>query len=209
MRVYVATANAGKLRELQALFAPDEFELVTADRYESPAEGDTSYGDNAALKALALHARLVREGIAANVLADDSGIEVAALARRPGVLTAYYGGAAATWPERRRRLIDELAATGSPDRAARFVCAMHFVGGDGREFASMATVTGEIAYEDRGAAGFSFDPIFVYPPLARTFAELIDDEKNRVSHRAVAAAGLIAEVRASYRVRNHRTRGKN
>jgi XTP/dITP diphosphohydrolase len=194
VKVYVATRNAGKLREMEALFAGAPFEPATFPDYADPVEGDVSYADNAALKAHALHGQLRRAGIAGDVLADDSGLEVFALDCRPGVLTAFYGGAELPWSERRRKLIAELAARGSDDRRARFVCALHFVSAGGREFATMGTVDGEIATEERGELGFSFDPVFLYLPAGRTFAEMTAEEKNRVSHRAIAAAGLVAEL---------------
>ena len=191
MTVYVATKNAGKLRELEALFAGAPFELKTFDAYADPVEGDASYADNAALKARALDAQLRQAGLAGNVLADDSGLEVHALGGRPGVLTAYYGGPGLTWSERRRRLLDELAAHGDgADRRARFVCALHFIDATGREVATTGAVDGEIAGEERGQLGFSFDPVFFYRPAGRTFAELSAIEKNRVSHRAIAAMAL-------------------
>ena len=194
MKVYIATRNAGKLRELEALFAGSGVVLATFAEYAEPVEGDVSYADNAALKAHALHAQLRQAGIEGNVLADDSGLEVYALDRRPGVLTAFYGGAELPWPERRRKLIAELADSGSDDRRARFVCALHFVSAAEREFATLGTVDGEVALEERGELGFSFDPVFFYPPARRTFAEMTAEEKNRVSHRAIAVAGLIAEL---------------
>jgi len=192
MDLYVATKNAGKLRELEAVFAGSGFELRTFDAYVDPVEGDSSYPDNAALKARALRAQLQRAGVAGHVLADDSGLEVLALGGRPGVLTAYYGGADISWSKRRRKLLDELAARGvGAERRARFVCALHFIEAAGRELTAQGTVDGEIAPEERGERGFSFDPVFFYPPEARTFAELSAAEKNRVSHRAVAAAALL------------------
>jgi XTP/dITP diphosphohydrolase len=194
VKVYVATKNFGKLREMETLFDVASLELATFAEYEDPIEGDTSYADNAALKARALHAQLQRLGRKANVLADDSGLEVYALDRRPGVLTAYYGGAEMSWPQRRRRLIEELAETGSDDRRARFVCAMHFIDIEGREFAAMGTVDGEITTAERGDGGFSFDPVFQYGKNGLTFAEMNGEEKNRVSHRAIAAHGLVAAV---------------
>ena len=196
MRVYVATKNSGKLREMEQLFAGAPFALATFDGYEDPAEGDTSYADNAALKARALHAQMQRAGRPGHVLADDSGLEVYALDRRPGVLTAFYGGAELPWTERRRKLLQELdaAPNGRTDRRARFVCALHFIDVGGREFATLGTVDGEIAETEAGDLGFSFDPVFRYPPAGRTFAEMSAEEKNRVSHRAIAAAGLMAAV---------------
>jgi XTP/dITP diphosphohydrolase len=196
MCVYVATKNGGKLREMEQLFAGAPFSLATYDGYEDPVEGDTSYADNAALKSRSLHAQLQRAGRPANVLADDSGLEVYALDHRPGVLTAFYGGSGLTWSERRARLLHELDAVagGSTDRRARFVCALHFIDANGREFATMATVDGEIAQAEAGEQGFSFDPVFRYPPAGRTFAEMSAEEKNRVSHRAIAAAALVAAL---------------
>ncbi len=194
MRVYAATKNAGKLRELEQLFAGSPFAIAVYGEYEDPVEGETSYADNAALKARALHAQLRRANRPANVLADDSGLEVFALDRRPGVLSAFYGGAGAAWSERRRKLLAELAAVGGTDRRARFVCALHFIDERGRELAALGTVDGEIAPAERGELGFSFDPVFRYPPFDATFAELSPERKNAVSHRAVAVAALLAAV---------------
>jgi XTP/dITP diphosphohydrolase len=190
--VYVATKNAGKLRELQTLFAPAGWMLLPYADYQDPAEGEASYAENAALKARALAAQLRRAGITAAALGDDSGLEVRALGGRPGVLSARYGGAAASWAERRQMLLAELTATRSPDRGARFVCALHLVESDGSEFAVAADVSGLLPLTERGAQGFSYDPIFEYPPVGRTFAELSEAEKNAVSHRGRAVAALLA-----------------
>jgi XTP/dITP diphosphohydrolase len=194
--VYVATSNAGKLREMEALFVAAPFVLAAFADYVSPVEGDASYTDNAALKARALHAQLREAGLPANVLADDSGLEVEALGGRPGVLTAEYGGNDVSWSDRRRRLLAEVAdAPAGEARRARFVCALHLIDDAGRELSAQGAVEGEIASEERGERGFSFDPIFFYPPLGRTFAELTAREKNQVSHRAVAAASLRSLMR--------------
>ncbi len=196
MTVYVATKNAGKLREFESLFAGSPLRPATFDAYADPVEGDSSYVENAALKARALHAQLRAAGIAGSVLADDSGLEVRALGGRPGVLTAYYGGPGLRWSERRRALLAELAAcSGGADRWARFVCALHFIEARGHELATFGTVEGEIAPQERGELGFSFDPVFFYPPLGRTFAELSAAEKNGVSHRACAVAALLGAIR--------------
>lgn len=196
MRVYVATKNAGKLREMEQLFATSPFELRTYAAYRDPVEGDVSYAENAALKARALFKQLRAAKLTGSVLADDSGIEVLALDGRPGVMTAHYGGDGLTWAERRRALLEELRSSRVADRCARFVCALHFIDEDGRELASFGTVEGEIALEERGELGFSFDPIFLYPAAERTFAELSAEEKNRVSHRAKAATQLLAEMQS-------------
>ena len=196
--LYVATKNAGKLRELRAMFARAGIAVETYSAYVDVAEGETSYAVNAALKAQALRAQLVAQGIAAAVLGDDSGLEVRALGDRPGVLSARYGVSDATWSQRRHGLIGELDRTGSTDRAARFVCALHYVDAGGRETAVLETIDGEIATTERGDDGFSYDPIFVVPDRGgRTFAELPAEEKNRISHRARAVDALLARLATS------------
>jgi XTP/dITP diphosphohydrolase len=192
--VYAATKNAGKLVELRELFAASGWSIDTYEGYPDVEEGDRSYAENAALKAVALHDRLRADGIAAAVLGDDSGIEVAALDGRPGVLSARYGGPDATWAERRARLLAEIAESGGADRAARFVCALHYIAADGHALAVQADVAGLIADSERGSAGFSYDPIFLYPPAGKTFAELDAAQKNAVSHRGRAVARLLAAV---------------
>ena len=166
--------------------------LRNYDAYRDPVEGEQSYTDNAALKANALRAQLLAAGIVADVLADDSGLEVAALDGRPGVVTADYGGAGLTWARRRRVVLDELAASGTTDRSARFVCHLHFIAADGEVVTAFGEVWGRIASEDHGASGFSFDPIFAYGTDGRAFAELSAMEKNEVSHRAEAVRVLLS-----------------
>jgi XTP/dITP diphosphohydrolase len=196
LRIFAATKNAGKLRELRALFAPWGWRLEGYREYADVVEGTVSYSDNAALKARALRGQLVAAGMSGAVLGDDSGLEVAALSGRPGVLSARYGGAAASWPERRRALLAELEASGSSDRHARFVCALHLIGESGDEFAVECDVKGVMAPAERGDAGFSYDAIFEYPPLGQTFAQLSEEEKNAVSHRGRAVRALVEMVSA-------------
>jgi len=192
--VYLATKNAGKREEFDALFAGTPIALRTYAAYRDPLEGEHSYTDNAALKANALREQLLAAGIAADVLADDSGLEVDALDGRPGVITADYGGAGLTWAERRRVVLDELAAQGDVDRSARFVCYLHFIAADGAVMTAFGDVRGRIATEERGVSRISFDSIFAYGADGRTFAELSPEEKNAVSHRAVAVARLLDEI---------------
>ncbi len=192
MLVYVATHNAGKLRELQAIFAPVGWTLAAYGGYRDVAEGDQSYAENAALKARALFTQIAQRD-AANVLGDDSGLEVAALGGRPGIRSARYGGESSTWAQRRSQLLTELAPFTDAERSARFVCALHFVAREGIETAAAATYDGSIARRERGHAGFSYDSIFVGDD-GRTFAELSDIEKNHRSHRRLAADALLAAL---------------
>jgi XTP/dITP diphosphohydrolase len=166
--------------------------LHAYEAYVDPAEGDNSYLDNAALKARALASQMRAAGVSAPVLGDDSGLEVDVLGGRPGVLSARYGGEEASWGQRRALLLAELAALPHADRTARFICALHLVGIDGREYAVVEDVEGEIAQAERGEWGFGYDAIFSYPPLGRTFGELMEEEKNAVSHRLRAVRALLA-----------------
>jgi XTP/dITP diphosphohydrolase len=195
VRVYLASKNAGKRAEFQALLAGTGIELLEFPGYRDVDEGESDYAENAALKARALREQLLSAGIEAAVLADDSGLEVTALDGRPGVITAYYGGSDLTWPERREYVLSELSRSDSSDRGARFVCYLHFIDEDGVETAVNASVDGTIATRDRGEHGFSFDPIFVYPAAQKTFSELTANEKNAVSHRRRAVAALLHELR--------------
>ena len=206
MLVFAATKNVGKLRELEAIFAPLGWAIESDPLYADPPEGETSYAENAALKARALRAQLLARGIVAPVLGDDSGLEVTALDARPGVLSARYGAAGASWAERRAELRAELEGTGSADRSARFVCALHFIDAEGSEYAAERDVRGEIAREERGDGGFSYDALFLYPPRGLTFAELSETEKNTVSHRAAAALALSEACSAAHGSGVHTTR---
>lgn len=193
METYLATTNPGKLAEITAMFAGSALNLRSYDGYAAPEEGETSYVDNALIKARALRAQLRLAGNAsAAVLADDSGIEIAAFGGAPGVLSARYGGEDAPWPQRRAHLLRELGD--ADDRAARFVCVMAFIDPDGREIVVKGEVDGEIAREERGDGGFGYDPLFYYPPVGRTFAQIDAAEKNRLSHRGRAAHALIAAL---------------
>ncbi|MBV9271661.1 MAG: RdgB/HAM1 family non-canonical purine NTP pyrophosphatase [Candidatus Eremiobacteraeota bacterium] len=194
MKTFVATKNLGKLDELKAIFRDSPLELDTYPLYQDVEEGDESYAQNAALKARALAEQLRQGGIRAAVLADDSGLEVFALDGRPGVLSARYAGKEATWPERRARLLEELRDVPDDKRGAKFCCAIMLVTDDGREIPGYGEVEGTITREERGRFGFGFDPIFNYEHANKSFAELAEEEKNRVSHRRRAADILLENL---------------
>lgn len=196
MKTYLASTNAGKLRELEALFAGSEFELVTYPDYRETAENAPSYVGNAILKARALAQQLREAGLEAAVLADDSGIEVDALGGRPGLRSARYAGPESGWPERRALLLSELQGVPEPLRTARFVCVMVLLV-PGRELlTSLGVVEGHVLRAERGTGGFGYDPLFLYAPAGRSFAELSPQEKNAVSHRHRAADALLAAARS-------------
>ena len=147
MLVYVATTNQGKLLELRELTAGSSLHLMVDDSYVAATEGESSYAENAAIKAHALRNSLLERGITAAVIADDSGLEIDALDGRPGVLSARYGGDL-TWEERRRYILGEMAD--QANRKARFVCVLHFIDELNNEIVSHAYVDGEITMEERG-----------------------------------------------------------
>ncbi|HET9392882.1 MAG TPA: RdgB/HAM1 family non-canonical purine NTP pyrophosphatase [Candidatus Rubrimentiphilum sp.] len=196
MKTFVASKNLGKIGELRQILASSEIDLDTYPLYAEPAEGETSYAENAALKARQLHKQLGDAGIQGAVLADDSGLEVAALDGRPGVLSARYLSADATWAARREGVLEELTGVPPDKRTAKFCCAMMLLLDDGTELTGYGEVRGVIADAERGKFGFGYDPIFLYPPTGKTFAELADNEKNRVSHRRRAADGLLMALRS-------------
>jgi XTP/dITP diphosphohydrolase len=197
MRTFVATKNAGKLREMRAIFEGSPLQLETFVDYRDVEETSDSYEGNASLKALALYEQLRAAGIEAAVLADDSGLEVDALGGRPGIYSARYGGENLTWPNRRALLLDELADVVPEGRGARFVSALALVEPHGRARTVRGIVEGRITEHEAGEHGFGYDPLFWYPPRSRTFAQLDPGDKNRVSHRQRAADALLASLRDS------------
>ncbi len=198
MKTYVATHNRDKLRELQQIFAASPLQLAEYDGFGEVEEDGQSYADNARLKADALFEHLRQLGTGGwAVIADDSGLEVAALGGRPGVLSARYGGPRLSWPQRRARLLGELHDVPAEKRAAKFCCAMHLITAMGERFASYGEVAGSIALQESGKFGFGYDPIFCCRSSLTTFADLSESEKNMISHRHNAAVSLLSVLGAA------------
>jgi XTP/dITP diphosphohydrolase len=195
MKTFVATKNLGKLDEIKAILSGTELELDTYPLYAEAPEPEHNYAGNAESKAKSLWKQLRDAGVHGAVLADDSGIEVAALSGRPGVLSARYGGREITWAARREKLLEELANVPAEQRAAKFCCAMMLILESGEQFTGYGEVEGVVAGEEAGPHGFGYDPIFYYPPAGKTFAQLDEDEKNRISHRRRAADALLEALR--------------
>ncbi len=191
MTLVLATANAGKVRELRALLADLDIPIRTlADFPGAPSVAETapSYLGNARAKA---HAVASFCGLPA--LADDSGLEVDALGGAPGVRSARFAAdALGETGDRANTALLLRRLEGVPDgrRTARFRCVVVVARPDGKELSAEGLCEGRIARDPRGDAGFGYDPVFVYPPLGRTFAELTSEEKDRVSHRARAIGQL-------------------
>lgn len=181
----LGTRNPGKVKEITNILEGSGWLLclLTAfDDVESPEENGETYADNAILKA---RAYAVATGLFA--LADDSGLEVAALAGAPGVFSARYAGESASDADRRELLLSELAKTGSKDRGARFVAVVAIASPDGKILnVSEGICEGTITFTPRGHGGFGYDPLFIPHGYDQTFAELPENIKNRISHRALA-----------------------
>jgi XTP/dITP diphosphohydrolase len=183
----LSTRNAHKVREFNRLLAPAEISVVPLpDEVTLPPEDGDTFADNALPKA-----RAAAQATGRIAIADDSGIEAAALDGRPGVRSARYAGPEATDAENLAKLMEE-APVGS---ALRYVCALAYVdpiGGTERVF--LGYCTGHLAAQARGSHGFGYDPAFLPDGdyEGRTMAELTDSEKDAVSHRARAVAELLA-----------------
>lgn len=183
-RLILATANAGKVAELSGLVREwgvrEVRSLADMPGVALPDEDGATYADNAALKA-----RAVAAATGLPALADDSGLEVEALAGAPGVRSARF---APSDGERITRLLDALR--GVTDRRARFRAVVVLAWPDGREERAEGVCEGRIAEAATGGGGFGYDPVFVADALGRTFAEATAEEKARVSHRAGAVRAL-------------------
>jgi XTP/dITP diphosphohydrolase len=182
MRVVLATTNTGKIFELTRALSSLGIQTQGLDDLAGNDEVETgsTFEENALLKARHYH------GLSGLItIADDSGLEVQALGGAPGVRSARYAGPNATDSERTRRLLQEMRKREVSDRAARFVCAAAIAWNEG-ERVFVGTVDGVILNEPRGKCGFGYDPVFYYPPIRKTFAELEPDEKWEVSHRGKA-----------------------
>jgi XTP/dITP diphosphohydrolase len=188
MQLLIASGNVHKLEEMRHLLCGVAVDVVGPGdlllRLDVEETGST-YAENAEIKARA-YARA--SGLAA--LADDSGLEVAALAGAPGLYSARFGGPGLTDEDRLRMLLKHLEATPLGARAARFRCSLSLVAPSGRTWQAEGRCDGSIATRPSGACGFGYDPVFIVAGVGRTMAELSADEKNRVSHRARAVAAL-------------------
>jgi XTP/dITP diphosphohydrolase len=207
----LATANVAKARELAALLTGIPYRLRTLADFPGvtlPPEGADSYVENALAKARAAAAES-----GALALADDSGLEVDALGGAPGVLSARYGGEGLSDAERCAKLLEALKGVLPLKRSARFRCVIAIVEPAGREATPAgreatpagreATVEGKVdgilLDETVGTGGFGYDPIFYYPPLDATFAQLSAEEKQSVSHRGIAIARARALLQSWHR----------
>jgi XTP/dITP diphosphohydrolase len=187
--ILAATGNAHKVREMSAILAPAGVRLLSAQEFggiPDVVEDSTTFRGNALKKACAVALATGR-----TVVADDSGLEVAALGGEPGVYSARYAGEGGNDGRNVRKLLAKLE--GVADRRARFVCVIAVATPSGPVGTAEGEVSGHIAYEPRGSGGFGYDPVFVPDGYEQTFAELPAQVKNGMSHRGRALAAALAQ----------------
>ena len=189
-RLILATRNAHKTSEIRSLIG-ESFEVLDATAFpEFPEieETGSTFLENARLKAVGISRRI--DGW---VLSDDSGLEVAALGGAPGVWSSSYGGEEGNHAKNNALLLAETA--GVADRSARFCCTMVLARGGVEQAHFVGTVEGRLAETLQGAGGFGYDPLFIPAGHERTFAELGEEIKNSLSHRARALAQAVDFLR--------------
>ncbi len=188
MTLLVATTNPGKLREILPLLAGTRARLVTlADLppIPEPEESGATFWENARLKALAYS-----RAAGMPTVAEDSGLVIDALAGEPGVRSARFLGADASYPDRFAEIFRRLRDVSGAPHTARFVTALAVADGESLIFETETRIEGVLAPAPAGAHGFGYDPIFFYPPFGRTTGELTLHQKAAVSHRARAFRDL-------------------
>ena len=185
MKFLVATTNPNKIREIRSLLSGTACDLVTLadiDPIPEPEEIGLTFWENARLKALAY-----AKGSGLVSVAEDSGLEVDAMNGEPGIYSARFMGASASYPQRFQEIFRRIQGR---DRSARFVTALAVARGREILFETETAVEGEIAPHPAGEHGFGYDPIFFYPPFQLTTAQVSDQDKASVSHRARAFKDL-------------------
>jgi len=184
-RLLLGTRNPGKVKEIASILQDVGWTFSSLEEFaslESPEENGATYAENAIIKA-----RFYATATGRCALADDSGLEVDALAGAPGVFSARYAGEGASDADRRALLLSELARIEANERRARFVSAVAIAAADGTVLnVSEGTCEGRIIFAPRGQGGFGYDPLFVPDGYNQTFAELSAAIKNVISHRARA-----------------------
>jgi XTP/dITP diphosphohydrolase len=193
VRLVLASRNAHKLRELNLLLAPHEL-VALPESVELPPETGTTFAENALVKA-----RTAAAATGMVAVADDSGIEAAALGGAPGIYSARYAGEQASDEQNLAKLLHEVRADG--DTRVAYVCALALVDPSGREQVVEGRCGGRLTHEPRGDGGFGYDPAVIPDDYAdgRTMAELSPAEKDAISHRGRAARALLELLAAEGR----------
>lgn len=187
-KIIFATGNEGKMKEIRMILEDlglPVYSMKEAGIEVAIEENGQSFAENAIIKARAVAACLdpLEESI---VLADDSGLEVDALHKEPGIYSARYLGENTPYTVKNKQIIERLSGVPDEQRSARFVSAIAAVLPGGEVLTAQGTIEGRIGYEEKGSNGFGYDPIFYVPAYDCTTAELTPEQKNEVSHRGKA-----------------------
>ena len=194
MEAWIATTNKGKIVEFKTLLETKGVEIHTASElgtYSAPPETGKTFEDNARIKAKTMKA--LKPGTWA--MGEDSGLEVAGLNNMPGIHSARYAGDHAGDAENVAKLLKMMSLRSAQKREAQFVCCLVAYDPDGNEHVFNGLMKGEIAKKVAGTQGFGYDPIFIPQGSTKTLAQIQEDEKNEISHRAVAMRLMMEEVR--------------
>lgn len=201
-KIIFATGNAGKMREIRGILSDTGMEILSMKEAGIDAdivEDGSTFAENALIKAKAVAGLLAQRAsdtyADAIVLADDSGLEIDALNKEPGIYSARYLGEDTPYSVKNAHLIERLAAVPDEKRTARFVCAIAAVMPTGEEITTLGVIEGRIGYKEEGDNGFGYDPIFYVPEYGCTTAQLTEDEKNKISHRGKALNAMKEELR--------------
>lgn len=191
-RIIFATGNEGKMKEVRMILEDLDIEVLSlkeAGITTDVEENGSTFEENAVIKATEIM-KLSGEV----VLADDSGLEVDALDKEPGVHSARYMGYDTSYHIKNQSIIDRLEGKSGKERSARFVCAIAAALPDGRTLVTRGTMEGEIGYEEKGENGFGYDPIFYLPEFGCYSGELPLETKNGLSHRGKALRLMKEEI---------------
>ncbi|MBR5635459.1 MAG: RdgB/HAM1 family non-canonical purine NTP pyrophosphatase [Pseudobutyrivibrio sp.] len=192
-KIIFATGNKNKLREIKEILGEEKYDIITmkeAGIEVDIVEDGATFEENSLIKSrtIAAHAK------DAIVLADDSGLEIDALNKEPGVYSARYMGEDTSYDIKNANLIERLDGVEKKDRGARFVCAVSAVFPDGKEAVVRGTIEGYIGWEPMGENGFGYDPIFYLWDKDVSTASISPEEKNAISHRGQALRMIKEEI---------------
>ena len=192
-RIIFATGNANKMREIREILGEEKYDIQSmkeAGIDVDIVEDGATFEENSLIKARAI----AKEATDAIVLADDSGLEIDALNKEPGIYSARYMGEDTSYDIKNANLIERLDGVEKEDRSARFVCAVSAVFPDGNEAVVRGTIEGYIGWEPMGENGFGYDPIFYLWDKDVSTASISPEEKNAISHRGQALRMIKEEI---------------
>lgn len=192
-KIIFATSNENKMKEIREILGDMGLEILSMKEAGVQAdivEDGTTFEENALIKA-----RAIRDLTQCLVLADDSGLEVDALNKEPGIYSARYMGEDTSYRIKNANIIQRLEGLEGDERSARFVCVIAAAFPDGTETVCRGTIEGQIGFEEAGENGFGYDPIFYVPEYDCTTAQLTSEQKNKISHRGKALSAMKEMIR--------------